>query len=116
MQIVLERLVAFQRLVIFIYPDIQPTVNMPRHIPHALEVKLENELQRMVNLGIIAQVDEPTEWVSNVVAVEKTDKTLCICLDPRDLNKAIKSLHYKLPTTEEILAKLSKGKYYNIAY
>ena len=66
----------------------------------------------MVNLGIIAQVNEPTESVSNFVAAEKTDKTICIYLDSRDLNKAIKSLHYKLPTTEEILAKLSKGKYF----
>ena len=35
---------------------------------------------------------------------------LRICLDPKHLNKAIKRPHYAMPTTEEILTKISTGK------
>ena len=49
-----------------------------------------------------------------MVAVEKknTDK-LCICIDPRPLNKAIKHEHYSLPTIEQITMRLSGAKYFS---
>ena len=90
--------------------NIQPTVNPPRRVPYTLEGKLKKELHRMVDLGIITPVHEPTQWVSNIVCVEKADGSLRVCIDPRDLNKAIRRTQRKLPTTEEILAKLSEGK------
>lgn len=57
-----------------------------------------DELVRMEKDGFIAKVDIPTEWVSFLVIVEKPDGTLRICLDPRDLNKAIKRGHFQLPS------------------
>ena len=39
--------------------------------------------------------------------VEKPDGSLRICLDPRDLNKAIKREHYQLPTFDEIASRLT---------
>ena len=33
-----------------------------------------------------------------------------ICLDPKDLNKAIKSPKYQMPTLDEMLPKLGKAK------
>ena len=45
-----------------------------------------------------------------MVIVEKPSGKLRICLDPSDLNKATKRHHHHLPTTEEILSKLSKRK------
>ena len=50
---------------------------------------------------VIKKIDEPTEWVSLLVIVQKKTGALRICLDPRDLNKAIKREHFKLPTREE---------------
>jgi hypothetical protein len=37
---------------------------------------------------IIAKVTEPTLWVNSLVVVETSSK-LRVCLDPRDLTKAI---------------------------
>ena len=51
--------------------------------------------------------DRPTEWVSSITYTRKPDGAICICLDPKDLNKAIIREHYKAPTLEEILYKLS---------
>ena len=49
-------------------------------------------------------------WVNSMVVVEKPNGNLCIFLDPKHLNKAIKHPHYVMPTTEEILTKISTGK------
>lgn len=67
----------------------------------------------MENLGVVKRVDEPTEWVSSMVAVEKrgTDR-LSICLDPSDLNKYKMREHYPLPTLEDITFKISSARYF----
>ena len=58
-------------------------------------------------------MDEPTDWVSSIVLVEKGTK-LRMCLDPRDLNKAIKRPHYPLPVIEDMLPDLSQAKFFTV--
>ena len=90
----------------------KPVVQPPRRIPVALQTKLKEELNNMVKLGIIEKANEPTDWVSSLVVVQKPNGKLRVCLDPRDLNKAIKREHYQLPTTEDILAQMANAKYF----
>ena len=61
-------------------------------------------------MNIIAPIEEQTNWVSSIVVVEKPNSSLRICIDPRNLNKAIKRPHYAIPTTEEILSKMGGAK------
>ena len=61
----------------------------------------------MEDLKIITPVTVLTEWVSLITYSQKPDGTLCICLDPRDLNKAIIKEHSKTPTLKEISHKLA---------
>ena len=63
----------------------------------------------MVDNEIITPVTEPTEWVSSFTYPRKSDGSICPCLDPCNLNKAIICEHYKAPTLEEISHKLSGG-------
>ena len=44
----------------------------------------------MTQLDTIVSVIEPTDWVSFLVVIEKPNGNLQVCLDPRNLNKAIK--------------------------
>ena len=92
--------------------DAEPVIHAPRRVLMALKDKLRHELDRMKRLDIIEEVpiSESSEWVNSMVIVEKPNGKLRICLDPSDLNKATKRHHYHLPTTEEILSKLSNGK------
>ena len=60
------------------------------------------------------QVIEPTDWISSQVVVRKGNK-LRLCIDPRDLNKALKRSHYPMPTIEEVLPELSKAKIFSVA-
>ena len=91
-------------------PSVTPVVHPPRKLPIALKSKLKKELQSMVKMGIIKPVQTPTDWVSSLVVVEKPNGKLRVCLDPRDLNKAVKRQHYQLPTTEEILANMTDAQ------
>ena len=90
-----------------------PVIQAPRKIPFALRNKLKVELDRMERLGVISKVNGPTDWVSNLVLVEKSSGQLRVCLDPRDLNKAIKRHHYQLPTAEDIIARTAGAKYFS---
>ena len=67
----------------------------------------------MKQLGIIEEIDEPTEWVSSLVIVEKADGRLRVCLDPSDLNKVIKREHHPMPTADAVMPEMSKAKHFS---
>ena len=66
----------------------------------------------MVKMKIIQGVNEVTDWVNNLVLVEKLDGSLRIYFDPKELNKAIKQPHHAHPTAEDILFQMSGAKCY----
>ncbi|UYV65921.1 K02A2.6-like [Cordylochernes scorpioides] len=74
----------------------------------------EKELQRMKRMGMIQEVDGPTEWVNSFTLVKKPNGQLQICLDPTELNKFINREHFQLPTLDEILPKLKNAKYFSV--
>ena len=84
---------------------VTPSVNPLRKIPIALMGKLKDELNRMEKLNIVEKVSHPTDWVSNIVIIEKSSGSIRVCLDPKQLNKAFKRHYYQMPTPEEIFRK-----------
>ncbi|MGH0159873.1 UNVERIFIED_CONTAM: hypothetical protein FKN15_038442 [Acipenser sinensis] len=93
--------------------DVMPVVHAPRKIPITLTDKLKRELERMEELEVIAKVDKPTEWVNSVVIVEKTNGSLRVCLDPRELNAAICRQHFQIPTVDELTSKLAGSTWFS---
>lgn len=87
---------------------IKPVIHSPMQILAAFRDELKKTLDDMESKGVIKKIDQPTDWVNSLVIAEKvkTEK-LRLCLDPRDLNKAIKREHFQLPTIEEITSRLS---------
>ena len=81
----------------------------PRRIPVTLQKEVKEKIAELEKKGIIQKVTNPTDWISSMVIVSKPGK-IRICLDPRDLNKAIQRPKYQMPTLEKILPKLSKAK------
>ena len=82
-------------------------VNPPRRIPHSLKDKLKQTIDKHMQSGVLVKVDEPTDWVHNLIIVEKPNGFLRLCLDPRNLNPAVKREHYRIPTIQEISSELS---------
>ena len=68
------------------------------------------ELERLTKEGIITEVKEHTEWINSIVPVMKSNGSLRLCLDPKNLNKAIKRNQWYLRTIDDILPELAKSK------
>ena len=60
-----------------------PFVCSPHCVPHAVQPKLKEELDRMLKLGVIQKLDinEASDWVHALVAVIKPSSKLRVCLD-----------------------------------
>ena len=92
----------------------QPVVHPPRRVPVTLQPKIRAELTRMEELEVIEKVEEPTDWVNSVVTIVKPNGSLRICIDPRDLNKAIKCEPYPMSTIEEIVTRMLNAKVFSV--
>lgn len=83
-------------------------------MPYSLLEKLKEKLHELEEKDVIQKVDRPTPWVNSLVIVEKRDGSLRLYLDPRDLNKAIRREHHRIPTAEDIASRLSGKKVFSI--
>ncbi|XP_055619559.1 uncharacterized protein K02A2.6-like [Toxorhynchites rutilus septentrionalis] len=95
---------------------IQPSIQPPRRVPIAMREKLKKELKQLETDGLIVKEVMHTEWVSNIVVVQRGDsesRNIRICLDPIPLNKAIKRPHLQFNTLDEILPELGKAKIFS---
>ena len=59
------------------------------------------------------EVDQPTPWVSQMAVVEKPNKQIRICIDPRPLNNDLQREHYQLPTFDDIRPELHQAKVFS---
>ena len=98
-------------------PEHKPARHAPRKVPIHLEDAFKQEIKSLVELGILEEVTEHTDWVNSYVIVEKDSgnhhapnhiiwRKLRICLDPRDLNKALEREPNHYCSVDEITAKL----------
>ena len=94
-------------------PNVKPVIHASRRVPLEIMAKLNAELAEMEKEEIIARVTQPTDWVNSLVIREKPNGRLRLCLDPKDLNEAIKRDHYPTPTLEEITPKLAGAKLFS---
>lgn len=89
-------------------------VNPNRRVPFGLYERLERTLVDLEKREIISKVDYPTEFVNSMIIVEKPNGSLRICIDPKHLNCQILREHYKIPTSDEIMSRLSNKKVFTV--
>ena len=87
-------------------PTHPPVIHPPRRVPVTLRSKIQEELARMESLDVIEKVAEPTDWVNSMVTIIKPNGKICICIDPRDLNKAVKREYYPMRKIDEIITRM----------
>ena len=88
-------------------------VNTARRIPIPLIPKVEEELKRMENAGVIMKVTEPTDWCSPLVVTLKKTGAVRLCIDLRMLNKAVMRERYTIPTLQDVATKLAGGQVFS---
>ena len=94
-------------------PHAKPVQHVPRRVPVAIREAVKEQLDDMEQRDIIAKVTEPTDWISSMVVVKKPNK-LRICIDPKDLNAAIKKPRFQMPTIDEMLPRLQNAKIFSV--
>jgi len=88
-----------------------PPVQLPlRRIPIAMRDRVEAELRKMTDEGILAPITDATDWVSALLIVTKPSGGIRVCIDPSRLNIALKRSTYYMPTIDDVLPKLSNVK------
>lgn len=80
-------------------------------LPYALRATVDEEVQYMLQMGII----EPSgsAYNSPVVVVKKPDQTNRLCIDFRQLNKALVSTAEPIPNADEIFAGLANKRFFS---
>ena len=66
-----------------------------------------------MGIGVLAPVEEPTEWVSQMAVVKKPDGSLRICIGPQPLNEALQWENYRLPNFNDVLPTLNNAKIFS---
>ena len=92
----------------------KPVQHLPRSVPLGMQSAYRAELDRLVKEGIITEVHKHTEWINSIVPVMKEDGSLRLCLDPKDLNKAIERNQWYAKTLDDILPELAQSKYFTV--
>ncbi|KAK3777979.1 hypothetical protein RRG08_038775 [Elysia crispata] len=94
-------------------PDVTPRAFPCRSVPLALKTKVKMELDSLCERGIMERVNKPIAWVNQMAVVEKKNGAVIICIEPQTLNKALKQKHLKMPTLDDVLPTLQKGKVFS---
>ena len=92
--------------------NVTPVQHSPRRVPVALQKDVKKKILELKEKGIIKKAVEPSEWISSMVIVAKPQK-IGICLDPKDLNRAVQRPKFQMPTLEELLPELSKARIFS---
>ena len=92
-------------------PGATPRFCKAHTVPYAMREKVEEELDRLVAEGTLEPVDY-SDWAAPIVAVMKSDrKSVRICGDFRMTVNPVSKLNcYPIPKTEDIFARLKRGK------
>ena len=93
--------------------DVKPIIQPLRRPPYSLRNKIEDKLVELEELDIIEKVDSPSAWVSPLVVVPKVNKDARLCVDMRRANEAVERERYPIPTIEEVMQDLNKGKVFS---
>ena len=83
---------------------------MPNYkIPDAMRLQVEEQITKMLQLGIIEENNSP--YCSPLVVVKKRDGSIRLCVNNIGLNERIESDLNGLDDPREILAKVAGGRY-----
>ena len=88
-----------------------PIRQPPRHVPFALQRKLETEVKRMLDAKVIEPGSSP--WASPVVLIRKKDGPIHFCVDYRNLNAVMRFDAFPLPRIDKTLESLSGARYFS---
>ena len=92
-------------------PDIPPVRQPPRRLPWAIRDQVNARISELERQGVIEPVTA-SEWVSPLVVGRKRNGDLRLCVDLRQVNRAVVTDGYPLPHMEDMLHNLRGSDWY----
>jgi hypothetical protein len=96
-------------------PECPPVKQKLRRTHPDMAVKIKEEVQKQIDVGFLVTVEYP-QWVANIVPVPKKDGKVHMCVDYRDLNKAITKNDFPLPHIEILVDNTAKFKVFSFMH
>ena len=87
-------------------PNVAPTVMLLRHVPVALIEKLKNEIDCLTQRKVISPIQEPTDWISSMIAAKKPDGNIHLCIDPHYLKSSLKWKPLPSPRDRRVISNM----------
>jgi transposase InsO family protein len=88
----------------------QPKFFKARAVPFALKDKVEQQLRKEMEQGVLYPV-KSSDWASPIVPVMKSDGSVRVCADfKQTVNAAVEPDGYPLPNINELFSRLSGGQ------
>ncbi|KAL4009353.1 hypothetical protein ACER0C_003205 [Sarotherodon galilaeus] len=99
---------------IILEDNAKPRFHKARPVPYALRPKVEAELQRLEEQGILTKV-EWSDWATPIVSVsKKASDSVRICGDFKvSVNPVLRIDQYPLPRIEDIFTAVAGGKHFS---
>ena len=95
---------------LYVDETVQPCYCKPRPVPLAMRAKVESELDRLQEEGVIRPV-EFSEWAAPIVPVLKASGDIRICGDYKvTINQAVKVDKYPIQNIDDLFTKVSGGQ------
>ncbi|XP_033005510.1 uncharacterized protein K02A2.6-like [Lacerta agilis] len=91
-------------------PAVCPIRLKPRRVPFALKPKIDEELDKLVEQGVLEPVSH-ARWETPIVCPLKANGAVRICTDYKcTLNKVLQQNAYPVPVVSHVLASLAGGQ------
>ncbi|XP_033003909.1 uncharacterized protein K02A2.6-like, partial [Lacerta agilis] len=91
-------------------PAVRPIRLKARRVPFALKPRIDEELDRLVEQGVLEPVPNAT-WETPIVTTVKPNGSVRICADYKcTINKALMAHAYPVPVVSHVLATLAGSK------
>ncbi|KAJ8034400.1 hypothetical protein HOLleu_21220 [Holothuria leucospilota] len=92
--------------------SVKPKHQKLRRLPFGVRKLVSQELSRLESMGVIEKIDS-SEWVSPIVVSYKKSGNVRICVDLRQVNKAVIPDSFPLPKIDELLGELRNAKLFS---
>uniref|UniRef100_A0A914WIF7 RNA-directed DNA polymerase n=1 Tax=Plectus sambesii TaxID=2011161 RepID=A0A914WIF7_9BILA len=102
------------KAVLQLEPNASPVFRRSRPVPHAAVADVEDELDRLVDMGVLSSTNY-SDWAAPIVVVKKSNGRIRLCADySTGLNDSLKLHQYPLPVPEDIFSTLNGGRYFSL--
>ena len=86
-------------------PEVTPVQQRLRPLPYAVREEVRDHLLELQQAGVIETVDA-SPWISPIVVSRRRNGKLRLCVDLREVNKAVEASGHPLPDMQDMLEQL----------